>query len=194
MDNQKKASPGKDDVKARGSPSGHPTPRHGPSAGKKAAAAIGIVVIAIIVAGALAFGLNRSPPTSISTFLSNFYSAPRVAIYTTAYNGTQISSTIGCASALIESVVGSPSHHRNASTIDFFAINGTSCTYELGIGGIIKNYTYNSISNCINMSRSEPSIFINYSESNSTIVKPESLYIYGNQKFLAMCGITTEIS
>ena len=162
---------------------------------RRATAAIGIIVIVDVVAGALAYGLYSNPPTSFANFRNRFNSAPRVAIFTTGYNGTQVSSTVGCASAVIEEIVGSATSHRNASSIDFFAINQTACVYENGIGGLVKNYTYNSIANCINTSRGEPSIFINYSDSgNSTVIKPSALYITGDQKFLAMCGIASEIS
>lgn len=161
---------------------------------RKYAAVIGIVVIIVVIAGAAVYGLSSTKGTGFSTFKSGFDSAPRVAIYATGYNGTALSATIGCATAVIESVVGSPTSHRNASTIDLFVINQTACAYENGIGSTITNYTFNSISNCVGASRSEPSIFINYSSVNTTIVKPTALYIYGNSEFLALCGVASEIT
>ncbi len=161
---------------------------------RKYAAVIGIVVVIVVIAGATVYGLSSAKATSFGTFKGNFDSAPRVAIYATGYNGTALSATIGCATAVIESVVGSPTSHRNASTIDLFVLNQTSCAYENGIGGTITNYTFNSISNCVRTSSSEPSIFINYSSVNVTIVKPTSLHIYGNSEFLALCGVASEIT
>lgn len=158
-------------------------------------AVVGIMVIIVIIAGALAYGLIGYHPTSFSAFLAKFDSAPRVAIYTGGNNGTAISSTVGCASAVIEAAVGSSTHHRDPNTIDFFVINQTACAYENGIGGQVKNYTYNSISNCLNTSKSEPSIFINYSTSgNSTVIGTATLRISGDQRFLSMCGVASEIS
>lgn len=165
------------------------------SSSKKYAAVIGTIAIILIIAGALVYGLSGSNPTSFSTFRSNYNSASRVAIYASAgTNGTGISSTIGCATALVESLIASPSSHRNASTIDFFIMNQTACVYENGVGGTVGNYTYNSPGNCINTSRSEPSIFINYSAVNSTVIKPTALYISGDAQFLSLCGVASEIT
>lgn len=166
----------------------------GGSSSRKYAAIIGIAVIIVIIAGAAAYGLMGSKPTDFSTFRNNFNSAGRVAIYTTGHNGTALSATIGCATAVIESIVGNPSTHRDSNTIDLFVINQTECAFENGVGGTVGNYTFNSISNCVNASRTEPSIFINYSDVNTTIVKPTSLYIYGDTQFLSLCGVATEIT
>jgi hypothetical protein len=165
------------------------------SSSRKYVAVIGTVVIILIIAGALVYGLSSNSPTSFSTFKAGYNSASRVAIYASAgSNNTGIGSTVGCATALIEGLIGSPSSHRNASTIDFFIMNQTSCVYEHGIGGAVGNYTYNSPGNCINTSKSEPSIFINYSVVNSTVIKPTVLYISGDAQFLSLCGVASEIT
>ena len=100
-------------------------------------AAAALAFIAIVVASYfIVSGLysNSNPTGSFSTFRSNFYYAPRVAIYATAYNGTVMSGTVGCATAIIENIVASTQAHRNSSTIDFFIINQTKCTYVSGLG------------------------------------------------------------
>ncbi len=155
---------------------------------------IGTVVAILVLLGFATYFLQHSGKTSdFNTFKSNFNTAPRVAIYATAYNGTAVSATIECASSIIEEITGNPQVHRNSSTIDFFAINQTTCVFENGIGGVVKNYTYNSISNCIATSKAEPSIFLNYSSVNNTVITPSTLYISGDAGFLAMCGIASEL-
>ena len=151
-----------------------------------------VAIIAIIVALTITI-LIKGQSTPFNTFKSNFNSAKRVAIYTTAYNGSQLSSALGCSTAIIEEITGNPSIHRNSSTIDFFVLNQTSCVFEHGVGGVITNYTYNSTVNCLSSGKGEPSIFVNYSETNSTVINPMSLYFSGNSQFLAICGIAPEL-
>lgn len=151
-----------------------------------------VAIIAIIVAATLTI-LIKGQSTPFNTFKSNFNSAKRVAIYTTGYNGSQLSSALGCSTAIIEEITGNPSIHRNSSTIDFFVLNQTSCVFEHGVGGIVTNYTYNSTANCLSAGKSEPSIFVNYSKTNSTTISPTSLHFSGDTQFLAICGIASEL-
>jgi hypothetical protein len=153
-----------------------------------AIAFLAIVVISYFVVSGL---YNSNPQGSFSVFKSNFYSAPRVAIYATAYNGTVMSGTVGCATAIIENIVASTQSHRNSSTIDFFIINQTKCTYVAGLGK--SNGTETSLDACFNMSASEPTIYINYSLTNVTTVKPNYLYTSGDKLFLSECGVATEL-
>ena len=153
-----------------------------------AVAFVAIVAISYLVVSGFYSG---NPSTSFSVFKNNFYSAPRVAIYATAYNGTVMSSTIGCATAIIENIVANAQAHRNSSTIDFFIVNQTLCTYVRGLG--MSNGTETSLGSCTNMSASEPTIYINYSLTNTTNVKPNYLYTSGNRLFLSECGIATEL-
>ncbi|HUC38809.1 MAG TPA: hypothetical protein VL944_01635 [Candidatus Acidoferrum sp.] len=161
---------------------------------RKYIAVVAIVIIVVIVAGAVVYGLNATQPTSISTFKNNFNSASRVSIYITAYNGTALSYSIGCATSIIESIVGNGQNHRNASTIDLFIANQTTCVYQSGIGSVVTNYTFGSIENCTNTARSEPSIFINYSSTNRTTITPRTLYVSGDGQFLSLCGVASEIT
>ena len=92
----------------------------------KYAAAI-IIIVAIIAAAIFTapYILNGQSGQNapFNSFRNNFNSAPRVDIVVAAYNGTVLSGTIGCATAIIENIVGSKSMHRNASTIDLSIIN-----------------------------------------------------------------------
>jgi hypothetical protein len=158
------------------------------------AAAIIAFVAIVAVSYLVVSGIysNSNPQNSFSTFRSNFYSAPRVAIYATAYNGTVMSGTVGCATAIIENIVASTQAHRNSSTIDFFIINQTKCTYVSGLGK--SNGTETSLAACLNMSGSEPTIYINYSSTDmNPVIKPDYLYISGNSTFLNECGVATEL-
>ncbi len=157
-------------------------------------AAAALAFIAIVVASYfIVSGLysNSNPTGSFSTFRSNFYYAPRVAIYATAYNGTVMSGTVGCATAIIENIVASTQAHRNSSTIDFFIINQTKCTYVSGLGK--SNGTETTLAACLNMGGAEPTIYINYSLTNVTTIKPDYLYTSGDRLFLSECGVATEL-
>ena len=158
-------------------------------------AGIFIIIIMFAIAGGLVYGLNRGAPASFSTFQSNFNSAPRVAIFVTANNGTQLAATVGCATSVIQQIVASKTTHRNASTIDFYVMNATSCVYSpTGIGGQLQNYTYSTPGRCINVSTKEPSLFINYTDANTTIIKSTSLVIEGNYRFLLQCAVASEMA
>lgn len=158
-------------------------------------AIIGLIIIIFAIAYGLTYEYSQNTSGSFLTFKNNFNSAPRVAIFVTAYNGTALTSTVGCATSLVEQLVESPTNHRNSTSIDFLVLNQSSCVYTAnGLGNIISNYTYTSVQNCINISKSEPSIFINYSSSNSSIIKPEAVYVSGDAKFLGECGVASELS
>ena len=167
------------------------------SQGRKYAAAIGLVIIVIAIAGAIVYGYvpKNNSQAGISLFLNNFKSSGLVGIYVTANNSTELSPAIGCSTALIESILESKTLHRNSDTIYFFVLNSTSCTYLDGLGSAAKAYnTTASVAQCMNFSYTHPSIFINYSSANRTIIKPDSLYVEGDSGFLAECGISSEIS
>jgi hypothetical protein len=158
-----------------------------------------IIAAAVFIAAAvvsyelIGFFLAPGSSAGFSAFKRNFDSAPRVAIYAAAYNGTALSSTDRCASAIIESIISSSQQHRNASTIDLFIVNSTSCMYARGLG--TGNGSVSSVGACLNMSKGEPTIYINYSAtSTKSAVEPDYLYTSGNSTFLGECGIATEIS
>ena len=152
-----------------------------------------MIVIAAIFAS---FELNafKGGNASFDTFKSNFNSAKRVDIVVAAYNGTILSSTVGCATAVIEQIVGSKTNHRNSTTIDLNIVNQTSCIRKEGLGLNTSNYTIVALQDCLNMTKTEPTIYINYSLANTTVIKPNYLYVSGDQLFLRECGISSEIS
>lgn len=159
---------------------------------------IGIIIaVAAVAAIGIVLYLNSqsSAGGGLSAFKSSFQTAPRVAIFATAYNGTVLSSTVGCATAIIENVVGSRTSHRNASTIDFYILNRTSCTFlKYGLGSRSNNYTTTALSNCTGSITREPTIYINYSVKSSTpVIQPRYLYIAGNQTYLGQCGIASQL-
>ena len=150
-----------------------------------------VVIVAVSYLVARGLNFNPNPSSDFSTFKANFDSAPRIAIYATAYNGTVMSSTIGCATEIIENIVANAQFHRNSSTIDFFIINQTRCTYVSGLGA--SNGTETSLGSCLNMSGSEPTIYINYSRVNVTTIRSRYLYTSGDRLFLSECGLATEL-
>lgn len=157
-----------------------------------------IAVIAIaIVLGYLAssqFAVGGSKQQGFSAFQSSFFSAPRVAVYVGFINGSTFSYADGCASALIESMVASKTHHRNMSTIDLMIIaNSTSCLSPNGPLGKSNGTTVTPIASCLAVSNHEPSVFINYSDLNLTSVKAGNLYTQGDALFLSECGIAPEL-
>ncbi|MGC8669634.1 MAG: hypothetical protein ACP5TL_00580 [Candidatus Micrarchaeia archaeon] len=152
------------------------------------------VIVVFLAFDILLFVYHPSEHQPFYTFASNFHSASHVAIYVEALNGSALSSTIGCASMLIESIVSSKQYHRDPSSIDFFVMNQTACFTNAKILGESSNSSEMPISACLNVSKTIPSIFINYSNINNTIVTQKSLYISGNINFLRECGIAPAIS
>lgn len=136
-----------------------------------------MVIILAAIFASFAMDYINGGNSSFSTFKSNFDSAKRVDITVTAYNGTVLSSTIGCATQLIEQMVASKSNHRNSTTIDLSIINQTSCIKKQGLGMNTSNYTITSLQNCLNITSTEPTIYINYSSTNVTRIKSNELYI-----------------
>ena len=159
------------------------------------------VIIIVVIAIAAVLGYIVSTRTGgggnqqgLAGFESSFYSAPRIAIYATYQNGTAFSYEIGCTSRLIQQLESQGIHHRSNSTMDFMVIaNSTSCLLTVNLGSpdySIKNLT---TAQCLAISANEPSIFINYSEVNSTVIKGTSLYTSGDDMFLNECGIASEL-
>ncbi len=167
----------------------------GPGKGKYIAGIVLVVVIIVVAIFASGLLTTMQPDNNFNAFRQNFNSAPRVDIFVAAYNGTVLSGTISCATAVIEQIVASRTNHRNATTIDLNIINQTSCIRSRGLGGNSSNYTTTSLQNCLNSSSTEPTIYINYSTStNTTIIRPEYLYISGTDLFLRECGVASQIS
>ena len=149
-------------------------------------AAVFIILLVIIVAGGLVYGLRSSAgQASFQQFQSNFNAAPKVAIYEQYSNASTYPYVIECGDSIIEQL--GISGVRNTSSIDFFVeTNSTSC--------INKNGTNIGTAACMNYSMKEPSIFINYSKNNSTVIKPNAMYVTGDAKFLSECGIASQLT
>jgi len=154
----------------------------------------------IVIAAVLGYLASRSwgggggSQESFQAFQSSLYAAPRAAIYVTYLNGTSFSYSASCAYSLIESLISNRAHHRNASSIDFMIIaNSTSCLAPSGALGASNGTRVIPISSCLAASRSEPSIFINYSSVNSTSIRSGNLYTSGDALFLSECGISSEL-
>jgi len=146
-----------------------------------------LVILAIIIIAYLAFSNFLFTP--FSTFASNFHAAPRVALVVFFSNESEYISEYQCFTKMIESIA----YTRNATTIDFFIINGTTCTYpSKGLGKPIQIATTNA-SKCLSVAKAEPSIFMNYSITNRTIITPYHLYIYGNNAYMSACPIASEL-
>ncbi|MGC8586777.1 MAG: hypothetical protein ACP5K9_00590 [Candidatus Micrarchaeia archaeon] len=150
-----------------------------------AIAAIAIIVFLVY------FVFSNYLTTSFSAFKGNFDSAPRVAIAVTYSNTTQLPYLINC---LEKTAYMLALHGRKATTMDVFILNSTSCTYSItGIGGPA-NITTTQASKCLAVARSEPSIFLNYSVTNSTEITPYHMYVYGNNAYMQACGVASEFS
>ncbi len=156
-----------------------------------------IVVAAIVIIAALAY-LSYSElygTTSFQDFKSAFNSAPNVAIYINDTNSTTYQYILGCTSSLIQELTGPTAAHRNSTTIRLFVIynNSQSCLYSTGKFGYSVNYSYDTVSNCLNYSRTAPSIFFSYGDVNHTSIIGNRLYIAGDKAFMNYCGIAYQI-
>jgi hypothetical protein len=158
-----------------------------------------LVIIAAVIIIAIAVGYLLTAPISggsesFQNFQGSFYSAPRIGVYVTYINGTTFSYADGCATALIQSMVSSSAHHRNASSIDLMIIaNSTSCLAPNGTLGASNGTKVVPISNCLAVSSNEPSVFINYSSTNATSIRAGNLYTQGDALFLSECGVASEL-
>jgi len=148
-----------------------------------------IVVLVIVIAATLVVLLSR-PGVPFSTFKSNFYSASNVAIVATYANESQYIAESACFPTLREIV----SEHRNASTVLFFLINASNstCTFSPTISPI--SIETKPASYCLSIANSEPSIFLNYSSTNSSIITAYRLKVFGNAQYMQQCPIAIDMS
>lgn len=154
---------------------------------------VALLAIVVVVAAFLAFFYLVLPSMSnvpFTTFKGNFGSAARVALVVTYGNQSQYAAESQCFPALVQSLAFT----RNASTIDFFILNRTACYYPSAGLGHASNVTTEPPANCLAKAGSEPSIFLNYSASNGTVVKAYDIYVYGNSAYMAKCPIAVDMS
>ncbi len=148
-------------------------------------------ILAIIIIVVLLFVIYNYNSTSFATFKSNFNSAQRIAIVSQYVNGGDYANISQCSTDLVHAETSSL--RRNASTIDFYVINATSCTYAPnGLGHVLNPVTTNA-SSCQKSIASESSISLNYSTYNYTIITPNHLTVYGNNQYFAQCNIAISI-
>ncbi|MCL5105953.1 MAG: hypothetical protein M1331_00960 [Candidatus Marsarchaeota archaeon] len=164
------------------------------AATKKYIVVASAILLLIILFSAFYFGYRGAGAKSkygFSTFQSNFDASSNVSIVVD-YNSSAFQYEIGCATNIIYNLVSS--RIKNSASITFFVINSTNCTYlQNGLGKIAKNYSYASPAACIDIAQKHPAIFINSSAVNNTVIKPNALYISGNDDFLKQCGIASII-
>ncbi len=156
------------------------------------------IIIIIVFASALLAAMymlsnHSSRTTTFASFQRSFYAAPRVSIYVNDMNESTYQYTLGCATALIEAIVANKQDHRNSSTINFYIVNGTKCIAPNGALGKSNGTINTSSSICLSKIDQQPSIFINYSKTNSTIISGTTFYTSGDLKFLRECGIASEL-
>ncbi len=153
-----------------------------------AAAVIGILVVIAIILYSSSTQSNANVP--FSTFKQNFNNANRVSIAATYLTEGQFINESQCFSSIIQIV----SHTRLPSTIDFYLINQTSCTYSsTGLGNQVTPITTNA-SYCIGKALNETSIFLNYSLGNTTMIQPQHMYIYGDSSYMKACPIAADFA
>lgn len=151
-----------------------------------------IIAAALIVIAFAIFYLVFLPSLHVSfaTFKGNFASAPRVAIVSTYANASAFGAESNCANKIVYVVA----NHRNASTIDYYLINQTTCTYPIGGLGHTLSIATNTTANCMAMIGSEPALFLNFSATNSTLIQPYRLYVGGNMAYFNQCPIAVDLS
>lgn len=152
------------------------------------AIAIGVIIVMAFVYYSNSAGSTTTVP--FSTFKSNLNNAARVSIAVTYYNESQYVNESPCFSSIIQVIA----HSRAPSTIDFFLLNQTSCTYsKTGLGGNVSPQTANT-SYCLNIAQSEAGVFLNYSALNYTLITPQHIFIYGNSDYMRSCPIAVDFA
>ncbi len=167
-----------------------------PAVGKKGSlmlyAAAAVVIIAIVAVAAYVISNNGSSYTgvSFSTFKANLDSANTIALVLMYSNDTQLSSEIPCSNYIIEVL----SNKRSPSTMSFFEINQTSCVYSPNGLGHTVNPAKTNASACLNEAQSEPSIFLNYTGANASVITADHMYVSGNLQYYAKCPIAVDLT
>lgn len=148
-----------------------------------------IIVVVVIIAALLLFTPSSLSNVSFSSFKQNFNVAPRVALVS-YYNASGYAEETTCTTALVEILAS----HRNPATIDFFTIQNNTCTFIPNGIGHPGNLTTTNSSACLSTAASEPSISLNYSSFNRTVVTPDHLNIFGDSSYMQACPIAVDLS
>lgn len=153
------------------------------------------VAVSVLVTAYIYENENSASNVPLSAFLGNLRAAPTMGIFVTNLNGTVYSDANYCATSLIYQIISQNYTHRDPATIDYFVLtpNTSTCTYTQGLRSA-SNLTNTSISDCMNISTTMPSIFINYSTVNRTIIRNNAMYIEGSPEYLYECGISAQVN
>ena len=153
-----------------------------------------VIVLAAVILYLVYFLIANYVSTPFSTFKSNYIGSTMVATVLTYGNATQLSYEIPCSEDIIQAVSYARKAAKgfNSSSIGFFILNSSACSYQVGLGYPIsvKNSTARA---CLSAIKNEPAIYLNYSATNSTIITPYKLYIYGNSNYMKTCSITADL-
>ena len=158
-----------------------------PSSGMRSVLAIAIPLL--ILFALFFFLILPSLSVPFSTFKKNFAGAERIAIVATIPSSGS-GATLQCAAQVVQVAA----HSRNATTIDYYVINQTACLASVGGLGHVFTPVSDTIGNCINSTKGETSLFLNYSTANSTLVTPYKFYVYGDLGYMTRCPIAVDLS
>jgi len=151
-----------------------------------------VIALAIVLAGVVVFAvfalLLSKPGVPFTTFKSNFYAAPKAAIVVVFRNESEFVSESACFPLLREAI------HKNLSSVSLFLINASNSTCIFSPNVTPITLQYKPASYCISIANSEPSIFLNYSSINASIVTAYKLVVLGNAEYMAQCPIAVDMS
>jgi hypothetical protein len=159
-----------------------------------ALAALAIVVVAFAIFLYIRQVNQTALNSSMSSFKTNFFAAKHVGIYVAYPNSTLFAGSEACATKIIEVIAENKTNHMAPSNISFYVLNSTACTYVNSLVNTSGKAVNASASFCVNQSKTNPSIFINYSATNGTIVTPTKLVFQGDFTYLYQCPIAYELT
>lgn len=151
---------------------------------------VAILVVALVFIAYFLFTNYTSVP--FSAFKSGYITAKRVSLAVTYSNLSQYGAESQCMTLIAEFI----GKNRPAnSTIDLVLINreNASCLYSPIMLGRQINISIQSIGRCLSIANTEPGIFLNYSNQNSTSITLNRLYIYGNSQYMLSCPIAVDL-
>ncbi len=144
--------------------------------------------VVLVLASFIILYFISSHYAPFSTFKYNFLNSPNVSIVVMYSNESQFEAEYSCITLL-------PQHikFKNLNGFRLFIINvsNNTCIFSTGI---VPNITKRNSSYCLSIANSEPSIFLEYSEQNSTSISSDKLVIKGNSAYMAACPVAVDMS
>ena len=150
-------------------------------------------LVGVVALYAAYYFLSNYVQTSFTAFKSSYIAAPKVAIALVYDTIPQYSASLQCSLALTQVVSRARSQSFSSNSIDFVIMNSTACVYQQGLGYPI-NFVNDTPENCKALLKSTPTIFLNYSYANYTVVTLNHMYIGGNNDYMTTCPIAAEFS